>query len=259
MTMAPVFCSTSAPPQLGCTRALEACSGPSYHCVPQTSLPESGSESPCVAQSRLKQGVALQAQQETEAAIQDGNRKYSDMLAQRMTLEDELHSQIEDLKLQMAGKDRELAAVKRAEDAALQSGRDLVRTQSKQWDSERSALEAQLQKVCCPTQRPLPVSCATHRAAHGLVLQHRGLARAHTSGFLGEDTRWTAQFPSVENTSYADAVSGWGICGVQVRHFQDLSSWRAGTLLIMQSVRTWRYAMFVASQLQTRSTPSTGK
>jgi hypothetical protein len=89
----------------------------------------------------------LQAKLETEEAIQSGNHRYNSMLNERMNREDTFIKQVECLKLEVAGKARqlrdcetELARVKEDTSAAQIRKEGL-------WEDERRVAKAQHAQV----------------------------------------------------------------------------------------------------------------
>lgn len=93
-------------------------------------------------------GIGLQAKEETEEAIKEGNHRYSAMLNERMNKEDQLRRSIESLKLEVASKE---SSVKSLQDDVAKQAAEAAGTQARQqkaWDEERRAAAVQQEQVC---------------------------------------------------------------------------------------------------------------
>lgn len=89
----------------------------------------------------------MQAQEETEEAIKEGNHRYNSMLNERMNKEDNLRRSIESIKLEMASKDSVINALqhdldKQGEEAGIAHAR-----QHKAWEEERRAAAVRHEQV----------------------------------------------------------------------------------------------------------------
>lgn len=103
---------------------------------------------------RVRQSVAvLQAQEETEEAIKEGNHRYNSMLNDRMNKEDQLRRSIESLKLEVATKD---SKAKSLQDDIAKTEADAAAAQARQhksWEVERRAAAAQQEQVGARSQQ----------------------------------------------------------------------------------------------------------
>jgi hypothetical protein len=89
----------------------------------------------------------MQAQEETEEAIQAGNHRYNSMLYESMNTQDNLVKKMDALKLEIAGKASEVRCLD-SEMSRLQKEHE--ETQSRQlkfWEDERCAAEKQKEQV----------------------------------------------------------------------------------------------------------------
>lgn len=89
----------------------------------------------------------MQAKEETEEAIKEGNHRYNSMLNDRMNKVDQLMRSMESLKLELASKD---ASVKSLQDEIAKQEAEAAATQARQQkarDEERKAAVAQQAQV----------------------------------------------------------------------------------------------------------------
>ena len=91
--------------------------------------------------------AAVQAKQETEKAIQAGNHSFNAMLHERMGAEEKLSAQVEQLKLDITGKEQEAAALRSAQQQAQKDGAAALQRGEAAWAEQRSVLERQHEQV----------------------------------------------------------------------------------------------------------------
>ena len=89
----------------------------------------------------------MQAKHETEEAIQAGNHSFNAMLHERMGAEERLSAQVEQLKLDIAGKEQEFAALRSAQQQAQKEGTAALQRDEAAWAEQRSVLEQQHEQV----------------------------------------------------------------------------------------------------------------
>jgi hypothetical protein len=89
----------------------------------------------------------LQAKEETEEAIQAGNHRFNAMLHERMGAEERLAAQIEQLKLEVAGRERDAAALREERARAEDEGRVALARGERAGEEQRRALQAQLEQA----------------------------------------------------------------------------------------------------------------
>jgi hypothetical protein len=90
---------------------------------------------------------AMQAQQETEEAIQAGNHRYNSMLHENMNTRDELCQKMEALKLEIAGKAGEVRDLDSKMKRLQKDSEESQCRQLKSWEEERRAAEKQKEQV----------------------------------------------------------------------------------------------------------------
>ena len=85
----------------------------------------------------------MQARNETEEAIQAGNHRFNAMLHERMSAEERLNAQIGSLKLEVAAKEQNAAALREARDASVADGQRALQRAEAAWEEQERALRAQ--------------------------------------------------------------------------------------------------------------------
>lgn len=89
----------------------------------------------------------LQAQEETEEAIQTGNHRYNSMLHESMNTQDDLAKQIAALKLDVSGKAGEMRDLDSQMKLLRKESEEAQGRQLKSWEEERRAAAQQKEQV----------------------------------------------------------------------------------------------------------------
>lgn len=89
----------------------------------------------------------MQAQEETEEAIQAGNHRYNSMLHESMNKQDELCKKMDSLKLEIAGKAGEVRDLESQMNLLRKDSEESQSRQSKSWEEERRATDKQKEQV----------------------------------------------------------------------------------------------------------------
>lgn len=89
----------------------------------------------------------MQAQEETEEAIQAGNHRYNSMLHESMNKQDDLSRKMDSLKLEIAGKVGEVRDLENQMNLLRKDSEESQGRQHKSWEDERRATEKQKEQV----------------------------------------------------------------------------------------------------------------